>query len=613
MTDIVSRVRESIRGGQRIDIDSLINRLQSMIDFIEAVDGHLPDEKLVGAHTLIERAGTRLALSGDHTVVALAGATGSGKSSLFNMLAQFDMSPVGVRRPTTGTTYACVWGPLAGAGELLDWVGVLPRNRFVRESLLDGADEAALHGLVLLDLPDFDSVELTHKLEVDRLLGLVDLVVWVVDPQKYADRVVHQSYLREFRRHRDVTVVVLNHADRLPAAEVPRVGADLRKLLDADQLEGVPVLATSALHQAGIATLRGTLEETVAQRQAMLRRLSGDVDKVVESLTESVRPEPSGDGVDQARLRRLTDALAALAGVPTVAAATEQAYRHRAAAATGWPLIRGWRRFRPDPLHRLHLADARPDRRDTIGLGADPNIPLPGEDHRPGRGALLAAAGVGQSIPRPLDHPGPAGPARPEARNGRGPVGVTSLPAPTAAERSAVSLAVRAVADQASSGLPAPWPAAVTAAARSKLTDLPDALDRAVARIDLPEVDRPLWWRLVGAAQWLVTVVAATGLGWLLAGVVAGLLGFRPEYPTIGVLPVPTLLLLAGLLLGFLIGLLVKPVISVGARRARDRVAKRLRAAVAEIGNDHVVAPVHAVLSAYAQARAALSRAATRG
>ncbi|MDI5943929.1 50S ribosome-binding GTPase, partial [Micromonospora sp. DH15] len=136
-------------------------------------DGQLPDTQLVPAHTLVERAGTRLALSRDHTVVALAGATGSGKSSLFNALARFELSPVGVRRPTTGVAHACVWGPLDGATRLLDWTGVLPRHRFVRESALDGDDESALHGLVLLDLPDFDSVQRSHRLEVDRLLGLV--------------------------------------------------------------------------------------------------------------------------------------------------------------------------------------------------------------------------------------------------------------------------------------------------------------------------------------------------------------------------------------------------------------------------------------------------------
>ena len=216
--------------------DALIARLDAVRRFLTAVDGLLPDADLVPAHTLVERAGTRLALSRDHTVVALAGATGSGKSSLFNALAQLELSPVGVRRPTTGVTHACVWGPLEGANRLLDWIGVLPRHRFVRESALDADDETALHGLILLDLPDFDSVQRSHRLEVDRLLGLVDQVVWVVDPQKYADRVIHDSYLREFHRHRDVTLVVLNQADRLPPAELPRVLDDLRRLLDTDGL-----------------------------------------------------------------------------------------------------------------------------------------------------------------------------------------------------------------------------------------------------------------------------------------------------------------------------------------------------------------------------------------
>ncbi|MBQ1015895.1 50S ribosome-binding GTPase, partial [Micromonospora sp. M51] len=208
MSNIAGRVREVFRRDQRVDADALIARLDAVRRFLTAVDGLLPDGDLVPAHTLVERAGTRLALSRDHTVVALAGATGSGKSSLFNALARLELSPVGVRRPTTGVTHACVWGPLEGANHLLDWIGVLPRHRFVRESALDADDETALHGLILLDLPDFDSVQRSHRLEVDRLLGLVDQVVWVVDPQKYADRVIHDSYLREFHRHRDVTVVV---------------------------------------------------------------------------------------------------------------------------------------------------------------------------------------------------------------------------------------------------------------------------------------------------------------------------------------------------------------------------------------------------------------------
>ncbi|TDB71032.1 GTPase [Micromonospora sp. KC721] len=543
------------RGDQLVDADALVTRLDAVRRFLDAVDGQVPDSRLVAAHTLVERAGTRLSLSRDHTVVALAGATGSGKSSLFNALARLELSPVGVRRPTTGVAHACVWGPLDGANRLLDWVGVLPRHRFVRESALDGDDESALHGLVLLDLPDFDSVQRSHRLEVDRLLGLVDLVVWVVDPQKYADRLIHTSYLREFHRHRDVTLVVLNQADRLPPAELPRVVDDLRRLLDADGLAGVPLLTTYAVDPAGIVGLRQALEGTVAERQAALRRLAGDVDSVVTAMGELVGAEPPVDAPDRATVGALDRALAGAAGVPTVADAVEGAYRHRAAAATGWPVVRGWRKLRPDPLRRLHLP----------GPPADADRPAE---------SLVAA---------------------------------TSVPDPTAAQRSALGLAVRQVADRCGDGLPAPWPEAVTAAARSRLGDLPDALDRAVAGTDLGMDRRPLWWRLVGGLQWLVTLAAVAGLGWLVLGYALRALGLPAlDTPMVGEVPLPTLLLLGGLLAGLLVAALTRPVVRWAARRARRRAEDRLAAAVATVGAALVVAPVRVVLDRYGQARAAL-------
>ncbi|MFU8872378.1 GTPase [Micromonospora sp. SL4-19] len=552
-------MREAFRGEQRIDPDALVARVQAVQRFLDAVDGQVPDAELVPAHTVVERAGTRLALSGHHTVVALAGATGSGKSSLFNALARLDLSPVGVRRPTTGVAHACVWGPLDGATRLLDWLGVLPRHRFVRESALDGDDEAALHGLVLLDLPDFDSVQRSHRLEVDRLLGLVDLVVWVVDPQKYADRVIHTSYLREFHRHRDVTVVVLNQADRLPPAELPRVLGDLRRLLDADGLAGVPLLPTVAVDPDGLDGLRAELERTVAERQAALRRLAGDVDAVVAGLDPLVGPAPPPTDPSDASARELTAALAGAAGVPIVSEAVEAAYRHRAGGTTGWPLVRGWRKLRPDPLRRLHL----------LGGGADTSAE-----------SLVAA---------------------------------TSVPDPTATQRSALNLAIRAVADRCAADLPAPWPAAVTAAARSRLSDLPDALDHAVAATDLGLERRPAWWRVVGALQWLVTVAAVAGLGWLVFGYAVRALGLPAlENPRLGEVPWPTVLLLGGLLAGLLVAALTRPVIRWAARRARQRAERRLMTSVGSIGEKYVLNPVWAVLAHYAEAREALRDAARR-
>ena len=558
---LVEKVRDALtKGDGRIDGAQLVERLAALQRFLRVVDPHLPDGDLVAAHTLVERAGSRLALSQDHTVVALAGSTGSGKSSLFNALARLKLSPVGVRRPTTGVAHACVWGPLEPANRLLDWIGVLPRQRFVRESALDADDEAALRGLVLLDLPDFDSIERGHRLEVDRLLGLVDQVIWVVDPQKYGDRILHTAYLRQFRQHADITIVVLNQADRLSTADTEIVLTDLKRLLDEDGLSGAPVLATSAKQPGMLTELREALEKTVAERQAALRRLAGDLDAVSEQLAQTIGPPAAEDEVDRATVRQLSDALAASAGVPAVAEATANAYRHRAAASTGWPVVRGLRKLRPDPLKRLHL--------DTT--------PATVPDDAPGTDVAI--------VPR------------------------TSLPEADAAQRSAVGLSVRAVATRAAAPIPDVWAPALSNAARSRTADLPDALDRAVARTDLGLKRKPFWWRAVGLLQWAFTLAAVVGLGWLLTGYAVRALGLPAlNHPKVGDVPLPTLLLLGGLLLGLLLWLLTKPIVNWGARRARRRAEQRLRASVTEVAREYVVAPVREVLNAYAQAREALT------
>ncbi len=85
----------------------------------------------------------------------------------------------------------------------LDWLEVNRRHGVTPPAGTDGLD-----GLVLLDLPDHDSTELSHRLEVDRLVQLVDVLVWVVDPQKYADAALHDRYLKPLAGYADVMIVV---------------------------------------------------------------------------------------------------------------------------------------------------------------------------------------------------------------------------------------------------------------------------------------------------------------------------------------------------------------------------------------------------------------------
>jgi len=545
---------------RRTDLPAMLAALD---EAVEVLDGRADPKVLTRALAVGSRAGERLRLSGEHTVVALAGSTGSGKSSLFNALAGEDLSPVGVRRPTTSKAHACVWGA-EGATTLVQWLGVPRRQTAWRHGSGDawGRDSASrptaddqLDGLVLLDLPDHDSTVLEHRLEVDRLVELVDLLVWVVDPQKYADQALHAHYLRRLAGHSAVTVVVLNQVDTVNPFAAAECAEDLRRLLDADGLRRSPVLTTSVRTGAGLGELRALLVDAVARRRARNDRLVADIEDVVERLAPAVGPEEA-PGVGDADRRRLVEALAGSAGVPVIGHAVEESWRLRAAGSLGWPPTRWVRRLRPDPLRRLHLS-------------------------------------VGQ---------------RREVRH----MVRSSVPEPTPVQRAQVDTALRQVCDTASAGLPPAWRRSAREAAHGRSGDVRDALDRAVVGTDLGSDRTPVWWRLASGVQWLLVLAAVTGAGWLLLlGLGSYLRLPDPPTPDVGGFAVPTLLLLGGVGLGLLLALVGRAVANGGAVVRRKRAESRLRSAIEKVADELMLAPLEAELGRHQRAREALERART--
>ncbi len=516
------------------------------------LDGRADDKLVRRARGVADRAGERLRLSGEHTVVALAGATGSGKSSLFNTLAGGDLSPVGVRRPTTAKVHASVWGS-EGAAPLVQWLGV-PRRQ---TSWQDTDDVHDLGGLVLLDLPDHDSTALDHRLEVDRLVERVDLLVWVVDPQKYADEALHERYLRRLVGHDAVTLVLLNQVDTLNPFAAAECAEDLRRLIDEDGLPGAKVLTCSARTGAGVDELRALLAATVRARRARNDRLLADVEGVVDALVGvgAVAPDDPA-GVGKRERAELVDAFASAAGVPVIGEAVERSWQLRAAGSVGWPPSRWVRRLRPDPLRRLHL--------------------------RPG-----------------------------EQREIRGLVR-SSVPEPTRVQRAQVETATRRLTAAAGERLPRRWQDEVRRSAGAHPDDLRDALDSAVVGVDLGIDRTPLWWRLAGALQWLLVVLSVVGLGWLLLlGVGSWLRLPEPPTPDVGGFPVPTMLLLGGVGLGLLVAFVGRLVARAGAVARRRRAESRLRSGIESVAELLVIGPVNAELARYERAREALSRAAS--
>lgn len=437
-------------------------RLRSRLDALRELVGlsrtRLDSRTLSEASRVLEEAAARRRLSGQHTVVALAGATGSGKSALFNALAGVAISETGVRRPTTAAPIACSWSD--GAAALIDRLGIPGR---LRRRPVQGPDgDPQLRGLVLVDLPDHDSAAVEHREQVDRVLALVDAVIWVVDPEKYADAVLHERYLRPMAGHAEVMFLVLNQVDRLPGEAAEQVLDDLRRLLDEDGVAlgeygepGATVLPVSALTGDGIGELREALGQFVAERGAPGRRVSADVDAAAARLrpvyTTGLRAGLSENARDEFAAR-LADAV----GATAAGEAAERAWLRNANRACGTPWLRLWRWYQ--------------DRRE------------------PPTGRLPLRA-----------------PADEEA---------------TARQR--VEQAVRTVADRAAAGLPSAWAQAVREAAVRGAHGLPEALDALAVRAGAPpgRPPRPGWWPAAVLAQAAMTLLQVVGGLWLLGQII---------------------------------------------------------------------------------------------
>ncbi|MFO7251817.1 MAG: GTPase [Actinomycetes bacterium] len=525
-------------------------RLAALARIVELGAGRVDPEILDEAGRLLMRAGDRLRLSSEHTVVALAGGTGSGKSSLFNRISGLELSPTGVRRPTTAHTHACVWG-LEGAAPLLDWLQIQWRHRFARASALDRG-ESRLHGLILLDLPDHDSIRALNDGEAERLIKVADLVIWVLDPQKYADASIHRDYLSQLVGHEATTVYVLNQVDRLSPEELVECMGHLAELLKREGVEHPRLVSTSALTGRGVDGLKGVIAEVVAQRRAAVQRIEADLDQVVARLVESLPAEiPSPPTtVDPARREALTRALCDAVGLTAVGEAMENVQLARSEEWVGWPYARWAARLRPDPLSNLRLGDLRGD--------------------------------VGELVRS----------------------GVSAQPAE-------VANAVQTFVDGITTGLPDAWAGGVRDTVRQASAALPQVLSEELSRM-APRPDQvPGWWKAAKLAQYALVGLLVAGILWAVAILVYGVLGVG-EAPS-SLLEDPAVLPWLGLVVASLLGLgwftasACRNVVRRSAAAERERLEHEMRKRIAAIAEEAVVRPAERELQRCTEFFGALS------
>ncbi|MBS2963901.1 50S ribosome-binding GTPase [Actinocrinis puniceicyclus] len=543
-----------IRGNQRtLGVGA---RLDALARLVATAEGRLPAPALEPAREVLRRAAARFGMSAEHTVVILGGATGVGKSSLFNALVGIGLSPVAVRRPTTTQAIACVWEAdrLAEARPLLDRLGVETRRQLTRDSALDRSPvRDPLGGLVLVDLPDHDSAVREHQVEVDQAVGLADVLVWVTDPQKYADASWHDRYLKALAHHADIMLIVLNQIDRLPAEAVAECTADLARLVEQDGLTGIPVIAVSARTREGLDELRRALTKRVSGRRAAADRLAADVDRVAERLsTLLVNPSaPEQDdgaaSVSDAARAEVMDGLRAAAGVASLADAVSERIASRGEAAVSTPLraLSFLREF--------------------------------------GAGGASAAAPRGASR-RSLDGSS-GGSLRELIRAVADPVG--EAPAPVPVDRAALDTVLSRLADAATAALPPDWGRALRAQITGSRRKVADRIDAALAagEIDARPPARHILVRTGHAALLALTALFAA-------------LCFVPGFPYPLGIALAALALLGSVVLDFT------------ARRAARRSAVaagqvavgQLSVELAAVAQDELFGPIAEELSRYRSA-----------
>lgn len=585
----------------------------SLKDAISYGEGRVPETVLLDAAATLERLSQRRELSTEHTVIGFFGATGSGKSTLFNAIAGQNIALSAPTRPTTSSVQAAIW-EAEGSEELLDWLGIDKRvypqtqalaaegeategneatggvaapnavtepapglfNRIRRAIGGRGEMRTRTGGLILLDMPDFDSVTTTNRDLAARMMRYVDVLVWVVDPQKYADAVIHRDFMVPLAASGAQALCVLNQADKLAPAEVPAVLTSLTRLLQAEGTEAhllsAPI-AVSARTGEGVDVLRDLLAQVAAAKSLSLQR----TDAQLHATASQLRTYAGGEGTVLAGAyaleaeQKLVKACYTSSQAEQVLEAATASYRRAAGQHTGWILTRWMSRLKADPLRRLHLGQ---------------------QDETKSASKTEKSAGMLGS----------------DSENAPELV-ASSLPPLSAAQKAGMANAVRQYSKQMAARIDEPWKRSMKEAALSREAELPELLERDMVRIDYGLGRTRAPWVVFNALQWIALLSALAGVAWLT--LISGMAYLQIQLPPAPTpegspVPLPTLLLLLGVLLGIASAGVGRLLTAMGSRYYARKLRGRLQTGVEKAVQSCVVAPVQQEAKRLAAYRKAL-------
>lgn len=247
-------------------------------------------------------AGGERAMRDELWIWGVLGGKNVGKTTLINALAGQDVVE---------------YGDPIGEGTYVPWAYCSPADEAPARARLESARDVSVQyrpaapesmsGLVLVDLPDFDSSFADHAEQVRKIATVLDGVIWVTTPKKVSDlRAIEE--IQRVLKSRTNFVYVLNkmdwllaQSDRPPREELDRAAAALR--LQAAQADGANSARTyliSARHRTQT-DIRSAIESS---RSGSPADNNGELDRVVNELVSgftSLRGALTSPPTDDAR------------------------------------------------------------------------------------------------------------------------------------------------------------------------------------------------------------------------------------------------------------------------------------------------------------------------
>lgn len=587
--------------------------LHRAAECLDAVQGTCVSETfLVQAREDLRRLENQLerrdALDPRVTVIAVAGPSGTGKSTVVNTLARRNsLVPTGMHRPTTTELVAYVDTEVTAApflelsgiprsvsvefcttrsNSLRDSLGMVGEGHQVRSALTQSGHP------VVVEVPDTLLVpELTSA--ASQVLETADLILWTTDSQKYADAAFH-SRISAFPRHPN-SYFVLTHTEGLTESQLQTLNQELAAI--AERIGVSPeILQISLYDESSLARFRETVAELSHAPEARWRgeqaaihhaatRLGQDLELDVtgESSTQPVQA-PSVASLPSPAETKLVDQVTQVSGLSAVEANFSKQYLRAGGFWTLWPVLNWLAGIKP--LAHVNQDDSttpgEPDADKPVGRSADPSPEQTADES--------STPDVADST---LDPDLPSVAPQAESLNRFFPrvnvAGITS--------------AARTYAATASARRPSKWVDFAQLKAVELSGNLVSALNLALESWKFPARPARTWWRIWRLGHWFWLVALVVGLLWSLVAGVAflGGAGTSAAVWMVGPVPFPLLLLVAAVAGTLVWSLVGAKMLHCGARNYGRECADKFRSLIQEVTRQGFLVKMNQNLDLYPQ------------